>query len=146
MGKLYVPVISATYKGELIPTQFKYGEWIKILKVTDSRRRASLVAGAVGVRHTCIIRYNDAKRKINLFKENNNKWFIETYEKQNKKANKIFKDCPFCMQEILRKPLLDKHQGRYSILCPYCRFHRSEWVNTIDEAIRSWNKYMRDGN
>jgi DNA-directed RNA polymerase subunit RPC12/RpoP len=60
--------------------------------------------------------------------------------------DKIYADCPYCLQEILRKPILEKHQGRYSILCPYCLSHRSEWVDTIENAIVSWNKYMRDDN
>jgi len=58
--------------------------------------------------------------------------------------SKIYSPCPYCLQEILKKPILEKHQKRYSILCPYCLSHRSEWVKTIEEAIASWNKYMRD--
>ena len=60
--------------------------------------------------------------------------------------SKIYKDCPYCREEIQKKPILEKHQGRMSILCPYCLSHRSEWVNGIDEAIRSWNEYIRDEN
>jgi hypothetical protein len=48
------------------------------------------------------------------------------------------------MAEIQKKPILDKHQGRLSIRCPYCKFHRSEWKLTIDEIILSWNTYMRE--
>ena len=58
--------------------------------------------------------------------------------------SKIYKACPYCMREIEKKPILEKHQGQYSILCPYCLSHRSEWVAAIDEAIVSWNKYARE--
>ena len=57
---------------------------------------------------------------------------------------KIYKDCQFCFQEINIKPVLEKHQSRYSILCPYCLSHRSEWVENIEAAIVSWNSYMRE--
>ena len=80
MGKEYVPVLlHVTKDGEVIPKQFKggvYGEWVKILKVTDSRRRASLRAGAVGMRYTCTVSYNEERRNIYLFDEGQ-KWFIE---------------------------------------------------------------------
>ena len=58
-------------------------------------------------------------------------------------SNKIYKACPYCFNEILQKPILEKHQGRVAILCPYCLSHRSEWVDTIEKAIESWNIYMR---
>ena len=56
----------------------------------------------------------------------------------------LYKPCPYCGQKILKKPILEKQQGAYSILCPYCLSHRSEWVETIEQAIISWNEYMRD--
>ena len=55
-----------------------------------------------------------------------------------------YKPCPNCFSEILKELILEKHQMRYSILCPYCLSHRSEWVKTIEETIHSWNKYMRE--
>lgn len=55
-----------------------------------------------------------------------------------------YSPCPYCMREISAKPILEKHQKRYSILCPHCLSHRSEWVETIGEAIQSWNRYMRE--
>jgi len=55
----------------------------------------------------------------------------------------IYKDCPYCAREILKKPVLEKHQGRYSVLCPYCLAHRSEWTESIEQAVISWNNYMR---
>ena len=60
--------------------------------------------------------------------------------------NKIYKACPYCRHDILQKPILEKQQGAYSILCPYCISHRSEWVDTIEQAIISWNEYMREKN
>lgn len=53
MGKLYVPVLLYVNEtGKVTPKQIKAGydgEWVKVIKVTDSRRRASLRAGAVGI-------------------------------------------------------------------------------------------------
>lgn len=58
--------------------------------------------------------------------------------------NVIYKPCPYCGSEILSKPILEKQQREYSILCPYCLRHRSEWVESIEKAIVSWNTYMRE--
>jgi DNA-directed RNA polymerase subunit RPC12/RpoP len=58
----------------------------------------------------------------------------------------IYKPCVYCRNEIMIKPILEKHQGQYSILCPHCLSHRSEWVDTIEAAILSWNTYMREEN
>ena len=60
--------------------------------------------------------------------------------------SRIYKDCPYCFSEITKKPILQKLQDRYSILCPFCYAHRSEWVSTTVEAIESWNKYIREDN
>jgi hypothetical protein len=57
---------------------------------------------------------------------------------------KIYKACPSCLQEITIKPVLQKLQGRYSILCPLCFAHRSQWRSKINDAILSWNTYMRE--
>jgi hypothetical protein len=57
-----------------------------------------------------------------------------------------YKPCPYCFCEIVDEPALDKHQGRFSIICPHCLSHRSEWTGTIEESIASWNSYMRDDN
>ena len=56
----------------------------------------------------------------------------------------IYKPCPYCFQEITKKPVLQKLQGRLSILCPFCLSHRSAWVETKEEAIESWNIYGRE--
>jgi transcription elongation factor Elf1 len=58
--------------------------------------------------------------------------------------DKIYEDCPFCMREILQEPILEKHQGRYSLICPHCLSHRSEWVESIEKAVVSWNTYIRE--
>jgi len=55
-----------------------------------------------------------------------------------------YKSCPYCFCELLIEPILEKFQGRFSYICPYCHSHRSEWKNTIEECIISWNTYMRD--
>ena len=57
----------------------------------------------------------------------------------------IYKDCPYCLQPIVKKPVLQKLQGRFSILCPFCLAHRSAWVATKEEAITSWNTHGREG-
>ena len=83
MCKKYIDVLLHVKKdGEIIPKQIKAGldgEWIKIGKVTDSRRRASLKAGGIGIRHTCVINHNESQREIYLYDEFG-KWFIESEE------------------------------------------------------------------
>ncbi|MCL2776153.1 MAG: hypothetical protein FWD71_22855 [Oscillospiraceae bacterium] len=80
MGKLYVPVrLYVDETGKVTPQEIKAGyddEWVKVEKVTDSHRRASLVAGAVGIRYTCVVNINETQRNIYLFDEEG-KWFIE---------------------------------------------------------------------
>lgn len=49
------------------------GHVYEIQKVTDVRRAASLKAGGVGQRYTCII---DGKES-HLFYDDNNLWFVE---------------------------------------------------------------------
>ena len=55
-----------------------------------------------------------------------------------------YKPCPYCFCEISKEPIFEKHQGRVAVLCPHCRAHRGEWVGNVDEAIKSWNTYMRN--
>ena len=80
MVKQYIPVILYVDEtGRTVPKQFKplhYNEWIKITKVKDVRRMASLRVGGVGVRHTCVIDYQGETRELYLFDECG-KWFIE---------------------------------------------------------------------
>ena len=81
MGKLYVPVLlHVSQDGKVTPKQMKAGyegEWVRIEKVTDSRRRASLRAGGVGMRYTCVVSYEGINKNVYLFDECG-KWFIET--------------------------------------------------------------------
>ena len=81
MGKLYVPVLLyVSADGKITPKQIKAGyegEWVRIDKVTDSRRRASLRAGGVGMRYTCVVNHEGVVKNIYLFDECG-KWFIET--------------------------------------------------------------------
>ena len=57
---------------------------------------------------------------------------------------KTYKPCPYCFCEISDEPIIEKLQGRFSIICPYCLTHRSEWTESKDECIISWNTYMRE--
>jgi hypothetical protein len=83
MGKQYVPVLLyVDALGKVVPKKMKAGydgEWVKIDKVTDSRRMASLRAGGVGIRYSCIVSYDDMTRTIYLFDEQG-KWFVATDE------------------------------------------------------------------
>jgi hypothetical protein len=83
MGKLYIPVIlHIDETGQVTPTKLKAGydnEWLKIIKVKDSRRRASLKAGTVGTRYRCVVDIYGDQREIYLFDEGL-KWFIEVEE------------------------------------------------------------------
>ena len=80
MGKLYVPVLLYVDRnGRTVPKQIKAGydgEWLRVAKVTDSRRMASLRVGAVGIRYDCVVNINEEQRDVYLFDENG-KWWIE---------------------------------------------------------------------
>ena len=80
MGKLYVPVLLFVDRdGRTVPKQIKAGydgEWLRITKVTDSRRMASLRVGAVGIRYDCVVNINEEQRDVYLFEENS-KWWVE---------------------------------------------------------------------
>lgn len=74
--KVYVDVTAEfTKDGRLIPKSFvwKDGQVYEIQKVTDVRRAASLKAGGVGLRYTCIV----DGCKSHLYYEDNNLWFME---------------------------------------------------------------------
>lgn len=79
MGKIYVPVkLYVDQSGKVTPQEIKAGydgEWVAVDKVTDSRRRAHLAAGSVGIRYTCVVSINETKRNIYLFDEEG-KWWI----------------------------------------------------------------------
>ena len=75
-SKVYVNVMSEfTKDGRLLPRSFiwKDGQIYEIQRVTDVRRAASLKAGGVGIRYTCIVN----GRESHLFYEDNNMWFME---------------------------------------------------------------------
>lgn len=75
-NKVYVDVNADFLKeGMLIPKSFIWEDDVRyeISRVTDVRRAASLKAGGVGQRYTCIV----GGREIYLFYEDNNQWFME---------------------------------------------------------------------
>ncbi|SCP98610.1 hypothetical protein [Anaerobium acetethylicum] len=75
-NKIYVDVIAEfTKDGRLLPISLKWddGRTFEIQRVTDIRRAASLKAGGVGTRYTCII---CAQEKY-LYYEGNSLWFME---------------------------------------------------------------------
>ena len=74
--KVYVDVTAEfTKDGRLIPKSivWKDGQVYEIQKVTDIRRAASLKAGGVGLRYTCIVDGCES----HLYYEDNNLWFME---------------------------------------------------------------------
>lgn len=75
-SKVYVNIMAEfTKDGRLLPRSFiwKDGHIYEIQKVTDVRRAASLKAGEVGIRYTCIVN----GREGHIFYEDNNMWFME---------------------------------------------------------------------
>jgi hypothetical protein len=74
--KVYVDVTARFSKeGVLTPISFRWtdGSIYEIQKVKDIRRAASLKAGGVGMRYTCVVN----GRESYLFYEDNNQWFME---------------------------------------------------------------------
>jgi len=74
--KVYVDVTAEFSKdGILTPKSFvwKDGRIYEIQRVKDMCRAASLKAGGVGMRYTCVIDGKDSY----LFYEDNNMWFVE---------------------------------------------------------------------
>ena len=74
--KVYVDVTAEFSKeGVLTPKSFiwKDGKVYEIQRVKDMRRAASMKAGGVGMRYTCVIEGQDKY----LFYEDNNMWFVE---------------------------------------------------------------------
>ena len=86
-NKVYVDVTAVFSKeGQLKPVSVMWqdGHIYEIQRITDIRRAASLKAGGVGMRYTCII---DGK-ETHLFYEDNNMWFVEG------RAGAQSDDCP----------------------------------------------------
>lgn len=75
-SKVYVDVTAEFSKeGVLTPKSFRWtdGSVYEIQRVKDIRRVASLKAGGVGMRYTCIVN----GRESYLYYEDNNMWFME---------------------------------------------------------------------
>ena len=75
-SKVYVDVTAEFSKeGVLTPKSFRWtdGSVYEIQRVKDIRRAASLKAGGVGMRSTCIVN----GRESYLYYEDNNMWFME---------------------------------------------------------------------
>ena len=74
--KIYVDVTAIFSKdGILTPKSFVWedGSVYEIQRIKDVRRAASLKAGGVGQRYTCVV----DGREVYLFYEDNNMWFME---------------------------------------------------------------------
>ncbi len=75
-SKVYVDV-NATFSkdGRLIPKSFIWtdGHVYDIQRVKNVCRAASLKAGGVGMRYTCVV----DGRESHLYYEDNNMWFLE---------------------------------------------------------------------
>lgn len=77
--KKYVDVnVEFTKEGKLIPRSIIWedGTTYEIQKITDVRRAASLVAGAMGVRYTIYIDGYES----HLYFGDNRRWFVESKE------------------------------------------------------------------
>ncbi len=75
-SKVYVSVTAEfTPDGRLLPRSVMWedGHVYEITRIKDIRRAASLKAGGVGMRYTCII----CNQEKHLFYEDNNLWFME---------------------------------------------------------------------
>ena len=75
-NKVYVSVIAEFSKeGQLLPKKFVWedGRVYEVEKVKEVRRAASLRAGGVGLRYTCLIQGQEK----HLFYEDQNRWFME---------------------------------------------------------------------
>lgn len=76
LKKVYVDVVAEfTKDGRLLPKSMRWedGNIYAIQRIKDVRRAASLKAGGVGMRYTCVI---DGKESY-LFYEDNSRWFVE---------------------------------------------------------------------
>ena len=75
-NKIYVDVNATFLKdGRLIPRSFIWtdGHVYEIQRVKNVCRAASLKAGGVGMRYTCVV----DGRESHLYYEDNNMWFLE---------------------------------------------------------------------
>lgn len=75
-NKVYVDVLAIfTKDGRLVPSKFVWedGREYEITRITDVRRAASLKAGGVGMRYTCMVE----GKTVHLYYEDDNHWFME---------------------------------------------------------------------
>ena len=75
-NKVYVDVLAIfTKDGRLVPSKFVWedGREYEITRITDARRAASLKAGGVGMRYTCMVE----GKAVHLYYEDDNHWFME---------------------------------------------------------------------
>ena len=75
-NKVYVDVVAEfTADGQLRPKSVRWedGRVYEIDRIKDVRRAASLKAGGVGMRYTCMI----CNQEKHLFYEDKNRWFME---------------------------------------------------------------------
>lgn len=80
--KIYVDVLAEFSKdGMLMPKAILWEDGRKFVidQVRDLRRAASLKAGGVGQRYTCVI----CGQEKYLYYEDNNLWFVEGIDKTN---------------------------------------------------------------
>jgi len=76
--KVYVPVtLKVGSDGFMRPLSITWedGKVYEVTQIRDVRRAASLKAGGVGIRYTCVI----GKQETYLFQEEN-RWFVEAKE------------------------------------------------------------------
>lgn len=52
----------------------------------------------------------------------------------------ILSPCGWCGHKIEKDPIVDYHQEKISIRCPYCLYRRGEWADTLEKAIENWNE------
>ena len=79
--KIYVDVnVEFTKDGELIPKVIHWSDdkTYEIQKITDIRRAASLVAGAVGIRYTIYVEGYES----HLYYGDDHRWFVEAKRKK----------------------------------------------------------------
>ncbi len=84
LNKVYIDVLESHKKdGSALPKEMIWedGRRYVIDQVTDTRRRASLKAGGVGIRYTCII----GGRQSYLFQEAD-RWFVERKIRRRRQA------------------------------------------------------------
>ena len=91
-SKVYVNVMAEfTKDGRLLPRSFiwKDGQVYEIQRVTDVRRAASLKAGGVGIRYTCIV--NGRESHLFYLSSSKSSWLIVTI--QRIRERKTIDDC-----------------------------------------------------